>query len=52
MSWRAMIARAVRLVTRVIAKRTRPEAIRVLTASPEDSGKSSAMLAAIVEGLA
>ena len=40
------------LTTRVIAKRTRPEAISALTASPEDSGKSSAMLAAIVEGFA
>ncbi len=48
----AMIARAARLVTRVIAKRTRPEAIRVLIARPVDSGKSRAMLAAIVEGFA
>src|SRR4051794_36499602 len=47
-----MIARAPMLVTRVIAKRTRPVAIRALIARPEDSGKSRAMLAAIVEGFA
>jgi hypothetical protein len=40
------------LVTSVIAKRTRPEAIRALIASPEDSGKLRAMFAAIVEGFA
>ena len=51
-SGRAMIARAIMLTTRVIPKRTRPEAIRVLTARPEDSGKLSAMLAAIVDGFA
>src|SRR3954468_166891 len=47
-----MIARAPMLVTRVIAKRTRPVGIRALIARPLDSGKLSAMLAAIVEGFA
>src|SRR4051794_11835057 len=47
---RPMIARAAMLTTRVIANSTRPEAISVLTARPEDSGNCSAMLAAIVEG--
>ena len=50
--WRAMIARAIMLTTRVIANRTRPEAIRALTSTPEDSGNLSAMLAAIVDGFA
>src|SRR3954452_19255062 len=47
---RPMIARAIMLTTRVIANSTRPEAISVLTAMPDDSGNWSAMLAAIVEG--
>ena len=46
-----MMARAAMLTTRVIANSTRPEAISALTATPEDSGKSSAMFAAIVDGL-
>src|SRR6187200_2053282 len=40
------------LTTSVRAKRTRPEAIRALTARPEDSGKVSAMFEAIVDGFA
>src|SRR5215213_3903256 len=47
-----MTARAAMLVTRVIANSTSPVAIRALIARPEDSGKSRAMLAAIVEGFA
>ena len=40
------------LTTSVIPNSTRPEAIRALTSRPEDSGKLSAMLAAIVDGFA
>src|SRR4051794_94374 len=51
-SERAMIQRAKKFVARVMTKRTRPVAISRLIARPEDSGKLSAMLAAIVEGFA
>src|SRR5262245_23767964 len=40
------------LTTSVIANRTRPVATSTLTSSPDDSGNVSAMLAAIVDGLA
>ncbi len=39
------------LMTSVIANRTRPEAIRALISTPDDSGNWSAMLAAIGVGL-
>ena len=47
-----MTARAAMLTTSVTANRTRPAAISALTSRPEDSGKSSAMFAAIVDGFA
>ena len=46
-----MTARAAMFTTSVTAKRTRPAAVSALTARPEDSGKSSAKCAAIVDGL-
>src|SRR3954469_18982685 len=49
---RLMTARAAMLITSVTANSTRPAAIRALTSTPEDSGKSSAMCAAIVDGFA
>src|SRR6185295_4549093 len=45
---RLMTARAAMLITSVTANSTSPAAIRALTSMPEDSGKSSAMCAAIV----
>ena len=49
---RLMTARAAMLTTSVTANRTRPAAISALTSRPDDSGKSSAMFAAIVDGFA
>src|SRR6185436_15492771 len=48
---RLTIARAAALTSRVMTKSTRPEAMSAFTASPDDSGNCSAMLAAIVDGL-
>src|SRR5262245_17208132 len=49
---RPITMRAAMFTSRVIRNSTRPEAISVLTATPDDSGKLSAMSAAIVDGFA
>src|SRR5262245_33206220 len=54
-SWtfdRAITMRAAMFTSSVITNSTRPEAISVFTATPDDSGKLSAMSAAIVDGFA